>query len=402
MPPVLMKGRRVGSYVIEAILNRGAFAIAYKARDLSGKVVFLKQYKSPTVTTPWYRAYIQYQNELKKRVESTRMRDYSYRFLEFFECDIGIPCYFQAFEFADGGCSLDAMLSELSAKRRPDAWTQRVILAKVFAAGLAALHETKIVHCDLKPQNVQLFNAPHIEARYKLKIIDLDFAILSDVRPPWHGDPCCGFVGTPGYQSPEHLQGKVPVPASDVFTAGLILYELLAGDHPYQAESEEQYARLIRAHGAGRPGLLGTMPTPAHDEAVREILWRCLAPDAAQRPTIGEVHRTLTGLDRGGGRLFGRLVLAGPRGRMTTGVTMTLGRGCIAGLTTDSEYWASEQCQLVRTAEGWVVKPLAAANETLLNGRALRSEILLKAGDVIAVGRDAKRIAKALVTIESD
>ena len=71
-------------------------------------------------------------------------------------------------------------------------------------AGIAALHEAKIVHADLKPANAYLIQDPTIAAGYQLKLIDMDFSLLADRRAPWHGHQ--GYVGTDNYRSPEHMR----------------------------------------------------------------------------------------------------------------------------------------------------------------------------------------------------
>src|SRR4029450_12438554 len=130
---------------------------------------------------------------------------------------------------------------------------------KVLLAGVAALHEARVVHCDLKPANAYLIADPTIGAGYQLKLIDMDFSVLADQRAPWHGHQ--GYVGSDNYRSPEPLtKGAVPGLASDVFTCGLILYELLAGVHPYWHEDQAEYAKRVRAYAIKPPALLGTMP----------------------------------------------------------------------------------------------------------------------------------------------
>jgi serine/threonine protein kinase len=85
--------------------------------------------------------------------------------------------------------------------------------------GDRALHESKIVHADLKPANAYLIEDATIGSGYQLKLIDMDFSLLADRRAPWHGFQ--GYVGTDNYRSPEHLtRGAVPGLASDVFTCG--------------------------------------------------------------------------------------------------------------------------------------------------------------------------------------
>ena len=138
-------------------------------------------------------------------------------------------------------------LTKSAPAREPAVWARHVTWAKVLMAAIAALHESKIVHADLKPANAYLIEDPTIGSGYQLKLIDMDFSLLADRRAPWHGFQ--GYVGTDNYRSPEHLtRGSVPGLASDVFTCGLMLYELLAGEHPYWRDDQAEYAKLVQAY----------------------------------------------------------------------------------------------------------------------------------------------------------
>ena len=126
--------------------------------------------------------------------------------------------------------------------------------AKVLTAGVAALHESSVVHADLKPANAYLVEDSSIGSGYQLKLIDMDFSLLADRRAPWHGFQ--GYVGSDNYRSPEHLtRGGVPEPASDVFTCGLMLYELLAGEHPYWRDDQAEYGALVKAYAGQATGV---------------------------------------------------------------------------------------------------------------------------------------------------
>ena len=122
----------------------------------------------------------------------------------------------------------------------------------------------------------------------------MDFSVLADRRAPWHGYQ--GYVGSDNYRSPEHItRGAMPGLPSDVFTCGLILYELLAGTHPYWRDEQAEYAALVREHAAKPPALLGVMPSPATNAEVSAALHRCLSPDPALRPTAAELRAVLSG-----------------------------------------------------------------------------------------------------------
>ncbi|MDB5869271.1 MAG: hypothetical protein JWP96_1603, partial [Polaromonas sp.] len=241
MAKKLKVGDTVRGYRITKVFGPGMMAISYGALSPTGQKVFFKQYKSPAPTVVWYDAFVAYQKELSARVRHGAAGHFAVRQLDAFEERWGGACYFQAYEFVENGADLQQMLdaererhrlTKVAPARTPGLWAIHVTWAKVFMAAMAALHESKIVHADLKPANAYLIQDATIGAGYQLKLIDMDFSLLADRRAPWHGHQ--GYVGTDNYRSPEHMtRGSVPGLASDVFTCGLMLYELLAGEHPY-------------------------------------------------------------------------------------------------------------------------------------------------------------------------
>ncbi len=409
-------------------------AISYGAETSSGEKVFLKQYKSPAPTVVWYGAFIAYQNELGARVRNGRAAQFAVRQVDAFEEIWGGPCYFQAFEFVENGADLQQMLDEEREQHRrtkqaatndATVWARHLTWSKVFMTGIAALHESKVVHADLKPANAYLITDPSISSGYQLKLIDMDFSLLADRRAPWHGHQ--GYVGTDNYRSPEHMtRGAIPGLASDIFTCGLILYELLAGHHPYWTQDQADYAKLVQSYTAKAPALAGLMPAPASNADVSSVLHRCLSPDPAARPTAAEVRAILSG--RGAGSAFSgqkaaasttkgiappasaeliiseRIELLGAGGRsLQIGVMTELGKPLLRQFGPESEFWDDRQCVLDRNpTRQWVVSPVVGAtNETLVNGLTLTAPHPLRQGDCIAVGRQAKGIAKMPLTVRA-
>jgi hypothetical protein len=435
----LKVGDTMRGYRVTKVFGPGAMAISYAAQSRDGTKIFLKQYKSPAPTVIWYPAFVDYQQELAARVRGGKAAHYAVRLVDAFEEEWGGPCYFQAYEFVEHGSDLQQMLDEerathertkVSPLRDPATWARHVTWAKVLMAGIAALHEAKVVHADLKPPNAYLIRDPSIGAGYQLKLIDMDFSVLADKRAPWHGHQ--GYVGSDNYRSPEHLtRGATPGLASDVFTCGLILHELLAGVHPYWREDQADYARLVHAHAAKPPVLAGIMPGPASNDEVSATLHRCLSPDAASRPTAAELRAVLSGRGpraearrsaattaagsaaasagkpaaartRGTPLTTERVQLADSGGRtLQIGVRTEVGKHLARQFGSDAEFWDARQLVLERGADRrWQVAPLPdTANETLLNGEHLVAPQLLHEGDVIAVGRTAAGIVKLPLTV---
>ena len=436
MAKKLKVGDTIHGYRITKVFGPGMMAISYGAQAQTGGKVFFKQYKSPAPTVVWYRPYVAYQKELSERVRNGKAAHFAVRQVDAFEERWGGPCYFQVYEFVENGADLQQMLDdERELHRRtksaptadPAVWARHVTWAKVFMTGIAALHEAKIVHADLKPANAYLIKDPTIGSGYQLKLIDMDFSLLADRRAPWHGFQ--GYVGTDNYRSPEHLtRGSVPGLASDVFTCGLMLYELLAGYHPYWSEDQGEYARLVQSYAAKPPALVGLMPPPASNAEVSSVLHRCLAPDPSARPTAAELRAFLSGRGakpevakpathaatptvagtrvipattarRPGGEpiVADGIELLGPNGRsLQIGVRTELGKALVGQFGPDGEFWDNRQCVIERNSgRQWVVSPIpGTTNETLVNGETLVGPRALRQGDLIAVGRQAKGVSK--------
>ncbi len=417
MPREVDVGERVGKYLILDKLNSGGMATAYKARDSRGDTVFLKQYHSPTFIMPWYRGYMAYQEKMKRRIAESPFRNFSYRMIEYFEFNARPKCYFQAIEFVDASQSLENRLRHAADRTKPLTWSQRLTMAKVTMGAIKMLHQAKIVHSDLKPANIILIDNPDSRMGYTLKVIDLDFSLLSDQKAPWHDQPDQGYFGTPGYISPEHFSGDVPQHASDVFTCGIILYQLLSEQgHPYL--DGESYVSDVQAHRAPPPDLLGD----TGDDRLQDLMHRSLSPKMADRPTAKELHEELI---RDTGRpaddaehpapskpapapsapdrksTSARLVLQSESGTEASfGVDSELGARVASQFGSDARFFSEPQFRLEKKGDSWFVVPAnTATNQTMLNGKAIETRQPLNAGDVLAVGNESTGITKLPLTV---
>lgn len=438
MAKKLKTGNCLNGYEIIDLLNVGALAIAYSARNSAGEKVFFKQYKSPSVTLEWYKGYVAYQTELKRRIEAGPAERFCYRFIEFFEAKHGHVCYFQVFEFVEEGHDLEQILDKIREDASSCSWEQRLIFAKVIMAAVNALHKSGVIHCDLKPANIQLFRDETIEAGYVVKLIDMDYSILDDQQAPWHGHQ--GYVGSPRYFSPEHLSpGAAPCAASDVFTCGAILCELLTGVHPFQIDSPDDYYKAVMANKSQRAKLIGTMPSPAANADVEEVLYRCLSPDAAVRPSAVEMLKILNGQIAAGelgdapktpppktpaptpetptkpdrpsepesttseAPAHFEVVLANAAGDRLPPMRITtqLGVYSLKPLGEDSRYFDRHQCTLQRGDDGtWRIEHNSAAkHQTLINGKQVAAPVVINDGDILAVGSEERSIQKLPLTV---
>jgi eukaryotic-like serine/threonine-protein kinase len=110
-----------------------------------------------------------------------------------------------------------------------------------FFEGLAAAHDLNVVHRDIKPHNVYLLAGGHV------KILDFGIAQGLDPERPDH-TMTQSIIGTPDYMSPEQLMGQKLDARTDIYSAGVMLYELLTGALPFEAKdpTERFAARLNR------------------------------------------------------------------------------------------------------------------------------------------------------------
>jgi len=109
-------------------------------------------------------------------------------------------------------------------------------------AGLGYAHRAGIIHCDVKPQNML------VTSDQRLKITDFGIArALSTVEVDHDPDV---VWGSPQYFSPEQALGELPTPSSDVYSLGVVMYELFTGHLPFEADSVEE---LIQMHQSQQP-----------------------------------------------------------------------------------------------------------------------------------------------------
>lgn len=149
-------------------------------------------------------------------------------------------------------------------------------------AGVGYAHRAGLVHCDLKPHNIL------ITSDGRAKITDFGIArVLASIHPEEVSDV---VWGSPQYFAPEQAAGAAPSPASDVYSLGIILYEVLTGSLPFQAPDATQLARLHQSVPPPSPRALNA-EVPA---ALEQIVFKVLAKEPAARyRTADQLGRVL-------------------------------------------------------------------------------------------------------------
>ena len=143
--------------------------------------------------------------------------------------------------------------------RGPIPWRKAIGTATELAEALAAAHDKRIVHRDLKPENIFLTSAG------QAKILDFGLARVKGAR---RGDTTVApitspgtVLGTVGYMSPEQVRGEESGAASDIFSFGCVLHEMLAGQAPFaRPTSGETMAAVLRDEPPALPDEIANVP----------------------------------------------------------------------------------------------------------------------------------------------
>ena len=190
-------------------------------------------------------------------------------------------------EFLDGE-PLDAYITRMGALAPAAA----LGIADQILNGLAEAHKKGVVHRDLKPSNVYLQREHNGELLVKV----LDFGLARQepvalldgaITLPKRNDGASLLAGTPEYIAPEQAQGRTVDGAADMYSLGVMLFEMLTGSLPFEAESVTD---LLRKHLSERPPRLSTVMNNA-PEGVEEFIESLLAKEPSQRPSSADAAR---------------------------------------------------------------------------------------------------------------
>ena len=238
---------------IVSLLGRGAMGEVYRADDLRlGQAVALKLL---TDIAPIRRdALARFTTEV--RLARTIAHPNVCRVFDIGEAE---GWHYLSMEYVDGETlvSVRQRIGRLPPEKAYD-------VARQLCAGLAAAHEHGVLHRDLKPANIML------DGRGRARIMDFGLAMRA-------GDRVDRIAGTPAYIAPEQLAGEEPTERSDLFSLGLVIYEMVTGTGALRASSfAERAAARFQSDGLIFPA--GT------DSQVIATIRQCLASDPAERP----------------------------------------------------------------------------------------------------------------------
>jgi eukaryotic-like serine/threonine-protein kinase len=225
----LEKGSVIGDdYIVGERINDGGTAVIYKCsrRSEPSKVYALKISMPKSANAA-------------RRFQAEVMASYQVKHpnvLRSIDCMFHGKALAYIMEYAPGGDLRDILESN-----REIPLTTFMLVAKQLASGLAAIHEQEIVHRDIKPENI-LFSADG-----QIKIADFGISFSSEItRVTSNGS----LVGTINYMAPEYVKRGLFDPRSDLFSLGVLLYEILTHKHPFGYSTNlddlmEKFARDI-------------------------------------------------------------------------------------------------------------------------------------------------------------
>jgi serine/threonine protein kinase/Tol biopolymer transport system component len=235
-----------GRYRIVALLGRGGMGEVYRADDLKvGQTVALKFLPTIFASDPKLR------ERFVKEVRVTRQLSHPNicRVYDIAESD---GHHFLSMEYIDGEnlASLIKRIGYLSNEKALDVTRQ-------LLSALAAAHERGVLHRDLKPANIML------DGQGRVRIMDFGIAVTAAEETQTGG-----ICGTPAYMAPEQFEGMPASERTDIYSLGLVLYEIYSGK---------------RAFGAQAPAPISAIRN-GMDPVAERLIMQCLEPDPALRP----------------------------------------------------------------------------------------------------------------------
>lgn len=272
MPEITLLNNR---YQLEEQIGSGGMAVVYRSRDLMlERTVAIKLLREDYSLDPSFRE--RFRQEAKSAANLTHPNIVTVH-------DFGLDAnhLFIVMEFMPG-----TNLKTLLRQRGRISVDETITLIIQACAGVGYAHRAGLVHCDIKPQNIL------ITPDQRLKVVDFGIArALASIHPEEKAEV---VWGSPLYFSPEQAAGEPPSPASDVYSIGVVMYEMLTGLLPFNSESPTELARMHREEMPPEPRKVNPSIPPALDQILLKVLSK--EPSARYRTAdqLGRVLITFT------------------------------------------------------------------------------------------------------------
>jgi serine/threonine protein kinase len=181
------------------------------------------------------------------------------------------------------GSTLEAVLDHIDFATSPPSITWAASITAQIAAVLADVHKVDIVHRDIKPANVMIVDGGLV------KVLDFGVAILRGASALPRLTQVDRTVGTPAYMSPEQCLAQAVTSASDIYSLGCLLFELLTGDVPFHGTADKP----LRAYHLQSPAPSAKTRRSDTPSAVDKLVSSMLAKDPEARPSAEAVYMAI-------------------------------------------------------------------------------------------------------------
>jgi serine/threonine-protein kinase len=273
-----------GRYRVERLLGRGGMGTVYLAEQLSvGRKVALKVLRGDFARDDGFVARFRQEAKLvaglneKRNPRVTLVHDFD-------QADDG--SVFIVMEWLEG-----RLLSTVIQAEGPLPLPRAVRLAAQIAEGLEAAHRAGVIHRDIKPQNIMV-----LEPGDDIKLMDFGIARLRDSGRT-NLTRAGTMMGTPDYMAPEQIEGQEVTDRTDIYSFGIVFYEMLVGSLPFRASTQ---AAVLTKQLQERP-VPPSRLRPDIPQGVEAVILRALEKDPAKREgSMGEIVRLLRLADVGG------------------------------------------------------------------------------------------------------
>jgi len=261
-------------YKILGHIGSGGMANVYRARDRNlQRDVAVKMLREDLIEDPSFRArFLQEARSAANLVHPNIVTIY----------DFGYDAnrYYIVMEFVDGTDLKTAI-------RKPKRLSvpQSLDLMIQICEGVGYAHRAGLVHCDIKPQNIL------VSPDGRAKITDFGISqALASINPDEHTDI---VWGSPKYFAPEQAAGTAPSPSSDVYALGVILFEMLTGQLPFEADTSQGYAELHQTQAPPLPRRFNDQISPTLESILLKVLSKEPAARYRTANQLGRVLKTL-------------------------------------------------------------------------------------------------------------
>ncbi len=280
--PDSMIGCKIGHYTIRKRIGQGGMGVVYEAvhDKIQQRVAIKVLHKEMSQDDKVVQRFFNEANAISMAQHSSivKIMDYgqlesgtAYIMMEFLE---GEPLLTRIERAQDKGTALGLQMV--------------IEICRQTATALSLIHEKNIVHRDLKPENI--FVVPDSVAPLGERVKLLDFGIAKFLDGPVRKTTVGMILGTPLYMSPEQCEGREDLNAKvDVYALGAMMYEMVAGRLPFQADTA---AALMRQHMFKQaPRLKEHAPTAP--QGLDDLISEMLRKDPTERPAMSEIVRRL-------------------------------------------------------------------------------------------------------------